>query len=56
MQGSPVEKLLSKTGEISINALLQKAQGIEKEVITKVLETKFPGQTKVDYNELKRAV
>jgi hypothetical protein len=59
MQGSPLEKQLSKDGTININSLnahLKKASEIERIIIEKVLSTKFPNQKSVDYNQLKLEV
>ena len=59
MQGSPLEKQLSKDGTININSLnahLKKASDIERVIVEKVLQTKFPNQKSVDYNQLKLEV
>lgn len=61
MAGSPLEKQLSKTGDINVNNLkthISKSDvgQQDKFIIQKVLNEKFPGQTKINYNEFKKAV
>jgi hypothetical protein len=61
MKGSPFEKQLSKTGQISVNnikAHINKASTgkQDKFILQKTLDEKFPGQTKIDYNEFRAAV
>ena len=59
MKGSPLEKALSKSGQInvnSINALLNKMSKAEQEIVNTVLENNFKGQNTIDYNDLRRAV
>ena len=61
MLGSPLEKQLSKSGEISISNLkthIGKAEvgQQDKFIIDKVLNEKFAGKTKIDYNDFRKAV
>ena len=59
MQGSKIEKQLSKDGTIAVSNLrntMKDASGVEKEIIEKVLSEKFAGQTKVNYVDLKHAI
>jgi hypothetical protein len=61
MSGSPLEKQLSKTGEINVNnikAHIGKADvgQQDKFILDKVLNEKFAGKTKIDYNEFRKAV
>ena len=61
MSGSPLEKQLSKTGEISKNniiAHINKAEtsAADKFTLQKVLDQKFPNQNKIDYNDFRKAV
>jgi len=61
MTGSPLEKQLSKTGEIdinNINAYIGKADvpQQDKYIIEKVLNEKFAGKKKINYNEFRQAV
>lgn len=59
MQGSQLEKQLSKAGTININGLqayLNKTSKLEQDVIGKVLSNKFAGQKNIDYNALRKAV
>ena len=61
MIGSPLEKQLSKSGEININNLRAHIGKSEvgqqdKFIIDKVLNEKFPGATKIDYNDFRKAV
>lgn len=59
MEGSPVEKQVSKSGTININnllAIINKGSKVEQDVINKVLNEKFAGQKNIDFYELKSAV
>lgn len=61
MIGSPLEKQLSKSGEININNLRAHIGKSEvgqqdKFIIDKVLNEKFPGVTKIDYNDFRKAI
>lgn len=61
MKGSPLEKNLSKTGEINvknIEAYINKSETplTEKHYLQKVLNEKFAGQSKIDYNDFRKAV
>ena len=59
MNGSPLERQISKTGTININQLnayFNKASQIEKEVVNKVLNQQFARQKVIDYNKLKKAI
>lgn len=61
MLGSPLEKQLGKTGEININSLkahIGKADvgQQDKFILNKVIDEKFAGKNKIDYNELREAV
>jgi hypothetical protein len=61
MTGSPLEKQLSKTGEINVNNIkthIGKAEvgQQDKFIIDKVLNEKFAGKTKIDYNDFRKAV
>lgn len=59
MQGSKIEKQLSKDGTVAVSNLrntMKDASGVEKEIVEKVLSEKFAGQTKVNYVDLKHAV
>ena len=61
MKGSPFEKQLSKTGQISVSNITAhiNKQGVgmqDKYILQKTLDEVFPGQTKIDYNEFKAAV
>jgi hypothetical protein len=59
--GSPLEKQLSKTGEINVNNIKTHIGKSEvgqqdKFIIDKVLNEKFAGKTKIDYNDFRKAV
>jgi hypothetical protein len=61
MTGSPFEKQLSKTGELSVSniqAHINRADVSQQDKFTlqKVLNEKFAGKQKVDYNEFRKAV
>lgn len=61
MTGSPLEKQLSKQGEININSLssyLGKSDvgQQDKYIINKVLAERFPNQAKINYNDFRKAV
>ena len=61
MTGSPLEKQLSKTGEINVNNIkthIGKAEvgQQDKFIVDKVLNEKFAGKTKIDYNDFRKAV
>ena len=61
MSGSPLEKQLSKTGDININNLKAHIAKTEvgqqdKFIIDKVLNEKFAGKTKINYNDFRKAV
>lgn len=59
MEGSPLEKAISKNGTIninSLNALLKNSSKLEQEVINKVINEKFQGQKFIDYNQLRKSV
>ena len=59
MEGSPIEKQISKSGTINVNnllAIINKGSKVEQDVINKVLNEKFAGQKNIDFYELKRAV
>ena len=61
MRGSPLEKQLSKSGEININsvkAYLSKSEvgSQDKFILNKVLNEKFAGQNKINYNDLRKYV
>lgn len=61
MSGSPLEKQLSKSGEININsvkAYLSKSEvgSQDKFILNKVLNEKFAGQNKINYNDLRKYV
>ena len=61
MKGSPLEKSLSKTGEINvknIEAYINKSDTplTEKHYLQKVLNQNFAGQSKIDYNTFRKAV
>ena len=59
--GSPLEKQLSKTGDINVNnitAHINKADVSQQDkfILDKVLKEKFPDQTKINYNDFRKAV
>jgi hypothetical protein len=61
LTGSPLEKQLSKTGDININSIksyIGKADigQQDKFIIDKVLNEKFSGATKINYNDFRKAV
>jgi hypothetical protein len=61
MTGSPLEKQLSKTGEINVNNIKTHIGKSEvgqqdKFIVDKVLNEKFAGKTKIDYNDFRKAV
>jgi hypothetical protein len=61
MTGSPLEKQLSKTGEIDVNNINAYIGKIDvpqqdKYIIEKVLNEKFAGKKKINYNEFRQAV
>ena len=61
MLGSPLEKQLSKDGTLSINSLQahlnnQSTSMADRTMIQKVLDEKFAGQSKINYNDLRKAV
>lgn len=59
MEGSPLEKAISKNGTIninSLNALLKNSSKLEQGVINKVINEKFQGQKFIDYNQLRKSV
>lgn len=61
MLGSPLEKQLSKDGMLSINSLQahlnnQSTSMADRTMIQKVLNEKFAGQSKINYNDLRKAV
>ena len=61
MKGSPLEKNISKTGEINvknIEAYINKSDTplTEKHYLQKVLNQNFAGQSKIDYNTFRKAV
>ena len=61
MKGSPFEKQISKNGQININnikahANKQNTGKQDKFIINKVLKEKFTDQSKIDYNEFKKAI
>jgi hypothetical protein len=61
MKGSPLEKQLSKTGEININTIKSyigknDVSQADKHIIDKVLNTNFQGQTKINYNDFRKAI
>lgn len=61
IKGSPLEKQLSKTGDISVNnikAYINKAEvgQQDKFMIDKILNEKFAGKTKINYNDFKNAL
>ena len=61
LKGSPLEKQLSKTGDININNIksyIAKADvgQQDKFIIDKVLNEKFSGVTKINYNDFRKAV
>lgn len=59
MEGSKLERQLSNTGQLSVQALRQNTQNastIERAVIDKVLREKFADQQHVDYNDFRKAV
>lgn len=61
MIGSPLEKQLSKDGMLSINSLQahlnnQSTSVADRTMIQKVIDEKFAGQSKINYNDLRKAV
>ncbi len=61
MTGSPFEKQLSKTGELNVSnvqAHINRADVSQQDkfILQKVLNEKFAGKQKVDYNEFRKAV
>jgi hypothetical protein len=59
--GSPLEKQLSKTGQISRNSIIShiskpETSAADKFTLQKVLDEKFPNQNKIDYNDFRKAV
>jgi hypothetical protein len=61
MSGSPFEKQLSKTGELNVSniqAHINKSDvsAADKFTLQKVLDEKFAGKQKIDYNEFRKAV
>ena len=61
MMGSPLEKQLSKDGMLSINSLQahlnnQSTSIADRTMIQKVLNEKFAGQQKINYNDFRKAV
>ena len=61
MLGSPLEKQLSKDGMLSINSLQAHLNNpstsmADRTMIQKVLNEKFAGQSKINYNDLRKAV
>lgn len=61
MMGSPLEKQLSKDGMLSINSLQAHLNNpstsmADRTMIQKVLDEKFAGQSKINYNDLRKAV
>lgn len=61
MSGSPFEKQLSKTGELNVSniqAHINKADVSQQDkfILQKVLNEKFAGKQKVDYNEFRKAI
>lgn len=61
MTGSPLEKQLSKDGMLSINSLQahinnQSTSVADKTMIQKVLDEKFAGQRKINYNDFRKAI
>lgn len=58
-KGSPLEKQISKTGTVSTNnimTLANKVSEMEKYVINKVLQERFPNLKSVNYLDFKKAV
>lgn len=61
MMGSPLEKQLSKDGMLSINSLQAHLNNpstsiADRTMIRKVLDERFAGQSKINYNDLRKAV
>lgn len=61
MLGSPLEKQLSKDGTLSINSLQahlnnQSTSMADRTMIQKVLDEKFAGQGRINYNDFRKAV
>jgi len=61
MMGSPLEKQISKTGQINVNNIRSLANkgntaASDKYIINKVLDEQFAGQKNIDYNDFKDAV
>lgn len=61
MAGSPFEKQLSKTGELNVSniqAHINRADVSQQDkfILQKVLNERFAGKPKVDYNEFRKAV
>ena len=61
MMGSPIEKQLSKDGMLSINSLQAHLKNpstsiADRKIIQKVLDEKFAGQLKINYNDFRKAV
>jgi hypothetical protein len=61
LTGSPLEKQLSKTGDINVNSIksyLEKADVGEQDkfILNKILNEKFIGQNKINYNDFRKAV
>lgn len=61
MMGSPLEKQLSKDGMLSINSLQAHLNNpstsiADRTMIRKVLDEKFAGQPKINYNDFRKAV
>lgn len=59
--GSPLEKSLSKNGEININTLQAHINNnatskADKHILQKVVDNHFPNKTSINYNELKNKV
>ena len=60
MMGSPLEKQLSKDGTLSINSLQahlnnQSTSIADRTMIQKVLDKKFAGQGKINYNDFRKS-
>jgi hypothetical protein len=61
MMGSPLEKQLSKDGSLNMKSLQvylnnQSTSETDRAMIQKVLDEKFPGYEKVNYNEFRKAI
>lgn len=59
--GSPLEKSLSKNGEININTLQAHINNnatskADKYILNKVIDAHFPNKTSINYNELKNKI